>query len=393
MKTSHKYPLFFYAPDGDTIAGGAATLEVPEIASPVSTPKVEPVILPVSKGPISAANKLGLAVPGIQGPKEAGFHEAEDAGLGTKPDRERDDKGKFVPLSEKTAVKETLKPKVEAKPVVKPVAVKPVPVVAKFKIGDKEMTQEEITKHVADLEAKANPKTPEPEKPVDVAKTPSEEDKQRQDDEFYTRAGERYKPTEDELDAILSGGPEAAVNLSRTLAKVELSTRKWVEESVNPIIASLREQIQPLLNQQKQIQQYTTENQFLSANPDIKDHPQGLEQSRKIESALHEKRERVERLIRAGAANESELSFARTFDSMTPEDFQSDVAFHTRAALKAIASQAPVVTPPAAAPIAPTPPVAARDTPFNGERPGGHSTPGVESDQARAIREMGNRGM
>lgn len=393
-------PLFFYAPDDGAPAAGASPAAVPVSAPTIPaaspTPKVEPVNIPAHKGVIDAAKSLGLAMPGIQGPKEAGFEDANETlasmekAMGGK-ERPRDETGKFV--VDKTAVKEVAAAKpAKAKPAPKPVApapvVPPIAPVAKVKIGDKEMTPEEVAKYVADLEAKAKP--PEPAKP-DVPATPTDDDRKKQEEAFYETASTAYTPTPDEFDSILAGGPEAVKSFGRALSKVDLSARKWMESQLNPILDSIDKRMQPLLAQQNQIQQYTRENNFLAANPDIKAHAQGLEESRKVEAALQEKRGRIQRLISASAATAQEIEFAKTYDTSTPEQLQEDIAFHTRQRLGIkpgaepvpVAPVAPVPAAPVAAPIAPAAP-----KPFNGDRPGGHSSQVNESADARAAREM-----
>lgn len=393
-------PRFFFNADAAILAGGASPAPVlaPEITSPVATPKVEPVNIPAHKGVISAAKSLGLALPGIQGPKEAGFDDpaiemaAMEKSMGKKSEPTRGEDGKFT-AADKTAVKATDKPKPKAaeKPVVpaKPEPVKPVAPVAKLKIGDKEMTPEEVTEHIASLEAKLKPA--EPPKP-EVPATQVADDEKKRDEEFYTTAASAYSPTEEEFDAILAGGPEAVKSFGKSLAKVELNARKWAQDQINPILDSFEKRIQPLLQHQQQIQQYTKETNFLAANPDIKAHAQGLTEKRTVEAALNQKRERIQRLISAGVADAGELSFAKDFDASTPEQLQEDIAHHVRQRLGIKPGETPLTPPAAVTPVAPPAPVS-QPKPFNGDRPGGgHNAPVTESADARALREMTEAG-
>lgn len=389
--------LQFFNADAATLAGGGspAAISVPDVTAPASAPKIEAVSIPVHQGAIQAAKSLGL--PGVQGPKEAGFGDsaAELAAIDKangKQERTRNPDGTFSstePSAPATVVKD--KTPTAPKPVkpvaAKPVAAAPAPVVAKVKIGDKEMTPEEITARIAELEAKAKPA--EAVKPAAEPAKPDAPDYAKLDEEFYTKESANYTPSADELDAILAGGPEAATSLARVLAKVDLNARKAIEAQLNPILDAFHSQIQPLINQQQQIQQFTKENSFLSANPDIKAHAQGLAESRKVEAAFGDKRERIQRLIVAGVANPKEVEFARAFDARTPEDIQADIAHHTRLRLGIAAGAAPAAEAPvASAPAQPPAPVVAAPKPFNGDRPGGTPAAVNESPQARMVREM-----
>ena len=222
----------------------------------------------------------------------------------------------------------------------------------------KDYSEEEFTAMMEELEKKATATKEEPAKPAPQAEeTPeakaaretaeastrrSTEDLDRQFVEARVASGE-YGVTEEEMDSFLAGGEEGVRAAHSMLARHELGMRKWVERTMNPILA----QLSPVIHQQEQITRYQAEQSFFS-KPEFAD--------------LAPRRDMVRRISNALAAQHP-----REVSAMTQEQFDHEVAAQVRGFLKdmgvesAPAAAAPVAAAPVAA--APAAPAARKERP------------------------------
>lgn len=220
------------------------------------------------------------------------------------------------------------------------------PVEDKITIDGKEYTKQELAEMLKAKEA-PKPETPEPkaqqqqQRQQAQAVEPPVEELERQ---YMEDAIPRYSMTEEEIDTMLSGGPEAVEQVAKILAKTELNTRKWMEQQLNPIFEQIHAQIAPVAEQYAQVQQYQQEAAFKAAHPDLAT------------------RTDLVRTVAQGLMSKFPNEVAR----MTPEQFHNEVATHARNVLKRMGVD-PAATPaaPGAAPAAPAkaatpPPPAAR---------------------------------
>lgn len=393
---THFFNRLMFAPDVDT-GGGASTLtvpnvtlDIPDISSTPNHPPAEIIDLPSPK------------IPGYLSPKEAlggddPRQEREDmeADMMGKPRQPRGPDGKFLTKAEKAVdakiadvpVPEKGKPAPKTKPATK-VAEKPI--VSKFKIGDVEKTPDEWAAHFKDLEEKAKPaETPKPAEPT----APSDNGEKARDEAFLAKAAERYTLPSEELDDILSGGPKAAEKLALFLAKQEMVTRKTLVNEFNRVLAEQAQRVDPLLSHHQQIADYQRDQSFLESNPDIKTHPEGYATYKTVEKEIRDGYALIQSKVANNTATPVERAWATIYENQPPEQFQTDLAAHTRVRLSAAppAEAAPVAAapspkPPKQQPQATTP---AASRPLMSDRPGAAS--GVvrtESEQARMLRSL-----
>lgn len=393
--------LKFFAPDGDNTGGAAPaipTMEVPEVAPAMA----ETTITDVDLGTSPAEEVAG---PKVLSPKDAGFDDPEDemermeAAMEKRPVRERGPDGKFIPKGGKKPEEAA---KVPAKPVAKPAAKKPEPVQekpTKFKIGDEEKTPDEWAAELK--EAREKLKAAEPAKPTELPKEETKpEDQQKADEdrfnEFIKTTAAKYKlsadpKAKDSIDNILAGGENATELLAQYVAKVEANTRVAVTAEFNRVISNIKSEMQPLIDHHKTISEYQTESGFLSANPEIQNHPEGYKTYKETKALFEKAHTDIKEKIANGTATPRDQGWNMMYEAQTPEEFQSSLALHTKEALAKL--PAPVPAGPAAPKLTdkspnakPTPAVI---KPFNGDRPNGGSAPlRTESDQARHMREM-----
>lgn len=333
--------------------------------------------------------------------------------------RERDPAtGKFVkqpkakPAKTVPAVKPNA-PQAEAPAPTETVAAEPtLPApVSKIKVGDQEMTEEEVQAHIAKLEAAAKappaaeaPKAPEPPaKPAEPAPAPAaptpEEIKAREDAfiaehaKFFALTAEDM-PTQQKIDEFLaSGKPELFAEILTTAtaklaAKIHMRDRQFMAEQVNPHFDRLQQNLEPVMSQQQQIREYQAERDFLSLpqHKDIADAPDASKALREAGAQLHEEYDAYHAFKSQGQTIPSFLAKAAAYEG---EGWAPALAARTR---QIIASRAPVApaapaTPPAA-PIAPKP--APRPAPPGGQPTGaGGATAPVSSQQAVLARVRG----
>lgn len=325
----------FHAPDGDGApAGGtsAPPASAPQPSAAPAAPKASPAPKPRPGPPVSAkpAVEASASPTGKPIPKaERGAKPAPQV-VQAKPSRmvdvkkalkldmdpskanalERDRIGK---ASQSATIIPTPKIKVSAADLEEepagdepPIEQEPEPeppqasAPTKLKIGDKEMTPEEIEAHIAALEAKANG-TAEPAKQPDAKQpaakkepekklTPEEQqaEDQRLDSEYLDQRAKDFLPTEKEMDIILYGGEPAAKLFAQKLAQTELATRKWAEQTLNPIIEQLHSMAQPAFEMYQKVQAYQEEQDFYgnAAYADLKPHQA---QVRRIDAIMRQK--------------------------------------------------------------------------------------------------------
>lgn len=400
-----------------TVMPEGATITVPEIAPAGNQPTIEAVEIAPHPAALNAAKELGLpAIHGIQEPVEAGFGNPTEelarldalAGKVAEPIKAPEKTAKEAPAPAKPAAK--------AKPakVAAPVTPAQPPAPARIKIGNEEKTAAEIEQQLADLKAKidAAEKAKEPPKPVTEpaqGKTAEETEadaKHLRDDRLFFIDSETKKfnaadwgiaPTEQEIDKLIVGGPEAVKTLTSILARTIIAgdarAREMVMEKLNPVLDQLEQQfdarLQPIESTQKAVDEYRTHTQFLTDNPDIAANPKGAETAREVRDTYHASYATIQQKIAQGTATKGEQGWALSYEDMTPEQFNAAVATHVRQKLAlpsaAAAPVASVQQPPAAPPAPAKPEV----KPFGGtDRPGATSAPRIETDNGRHLREM-----
>lgn len=400
MNLTHPYRIFF-APDNAQTAASepAAPMSVPEIAMPERpAPEVPDIGSPL--------------LSRTEGPKEAFGRDPSDeieqmeAKMQNRPVRERDPvTGKFVTKKaegEKTeeGKDDPAPPTKVAKPAVKapkPVAKAPEPS-AKIKIGDEEKTAEEWAAHVKELRSKGEiPKAPEvaAAKEAPAERKPEEiaAEQAQREQTFLEHASQRYAMKPEELDEILSGGEGAVKATATLLAKVEMNTRQELCNQFNPIIKQLWDRIDPLAKHHQEITDYHYDRDFLEANPDIKSHPAGYSEMRRIDKEMKDGFARINAAVANNTATAQERAWAIIFNDQSPDKYGQDLAYHVREALKKLPIAA--ASPNAVTPKPPAPPVqkSPQAKPFIGDRPGGGSAvPQTESADARHIRLLHEHG-
>lgn len=381
---------------------------------------------------IDAAKELGLHR--TLSPKEAlgkdSLLEAEalEAQTAGKP-LERDASGKFIsrkdakPEGEKPELAGAEKPVAEVKPVATPpmkakliskapavaapVVSEPV-VTPKIKIGTEEKTAEEWQQHFEQL--KAGPKQPEQKPEAPKPPTPEEQAQAAQqlrekrlayiEKTQVNPADYGVNLTEQEYDAMLTGGPEALKAFmgfnGRLLAAARAQSREETAELVGPHLEALRQQMSPVLNRESQIAEYQQHQSFLTANPDIAAHDKGSLTAHEVREFMHNSYQQAQERITQGHGTADDILLASAYSKATKENFEESIAHHTRkklgiepgAAKPAVATPAPAVAvaPPAKAPPKPS-------TPFNGDRPGGaNGTPAQQSGQGKFIADLHQAG-
>jgi hypothetical protein len=183
------------------------------------------------------------------------------------------------------------------------VAAPPAPVIAaptapaaptKIKIGSKEFTLEELEAQQHEYEAlKAAPAPVAPAAPeTPAAPAPTAEEIAQKEEEWVTKSSSQMKAdlTEQDLETILTGGPEAVKLFSgirqRDMARAVLSARKGIAEALNPVLENIFNSLQPVLQQHEQVQRYSVTQQFEAKHPDFKPH---MDLATKVAESLMER--------------------------------------------------------------------------------------------------------
>lgn len=248
--------------------------------------------------------------------------EKPDAVVTEDPPAPGDEKP-VVPDKPAAEVKPVVPPKVEPKPEEKPAAAV-VPVVApekkevvvpavpaapiKIKIGDKEYTEAELAAKLKEAEKPAAPV--EPPKPAKTADEIKAEDAARETarvaDETRWKneiAQEMAIPVDEaSVNAILEGGPGAVAALQgvlkRGMAEVMLLARKSIYKDINPVMQSIMDAQQPLVEAYQRQAADTAWTEFSAENPDLAPHRQVVDV---VASTLHSKfKSEIDKLDKAG---------------------------------------------------------------------------------------------
>lgn len=272
------------------------------------------------------------------------------------------------------------------------------PPVNKIKVGDREMTEEEVAAHIAKLEsaAKAPPAAPPapevkktdeppaaPEKPAAAEPTP-EEIKAREDI-FIADQAKHFTPTQEQFDDMLAtGNPKL---FGEMIAKGLLEARKFMANAVNPIFDRLERNIEPMLTREQQIAQYQAESDFLSVpeNKDLATHADQQKMKtilRKVNEDQHAEYALYQQLK---ATNQPIPSFLQKVANYEGNGW---VPYMADAIRKELALSPPPPPAPATPPAAPKP--APRPAPPTGQPIGaGGSTAPVSSQSAVIARIRG----
>jgi hypothetical protein len=149
----------------------------------------------------------------------------------------------------------------------------------KITVAGKEYSQKELETLLAEKEKDASP-FDQNEEPAAEAPAQSQEDSEK---EWLTNSVSKYAPTEDELDTILSGGKDAVELFASKLSNVELNARKWVQDTMNPILSEIYNKVAPVFEQHQLVRQYQFEANFQDKFPDLKPHQELV---RSVDSAI-----------------------------------------------------------------------------------------------------------
>lgn len=271
----------FFPPDNDN-TGGASPAPTPAVAAADSpTGQDIPTAPAREQKPAEIVQpKPVVKQPGIVDVKKALGLEKKPSEMNTAEAKRIADASKssvIVPTpkirSRKIAEEKEGADAAPETPVVTPEAKEPTetpekaPEPVKVKIGDREMTADEVAKYVADLESKTKPpEQPKEQKAPEPTLTPeakAAQEKQR-DEEAIGKLSQEYATgiTENELDTILSGGPDAAKLFAAKLATTEFKARKWAEAAINPILKDLNDRLDPVLKMHSEVAQYQAEANF-----------------------------------------------------------------------------------------------------------------------------------
>lgn len=385
----------------------------PTPAAPPATPKASTATHTAPKTPTTPAKTHSKAQPKDAGPRALSVVDA----LGLAPEKtgktkvkghaalvqERHTDGTFKKSLEAARAKANPPEPKPAKPA--PVAPPPeneddpakAPVAApepkvpaaKVKIGDKEMTPEEVAAYVAELEKKAAPATPPPEpaKPepkagqTDAEKAAAAAEYQnllRQERQnFLAERVQDFKPEEfgitvgeAELDTMLAGGPQGVQAFMAYTAKVVAAAeaRAWERayEAIHETRNALGEQLKPMTEREKAIAEWETNQSFFTEYEDLKDYAPQVENIRNI---VREK-------------------YPAEWAAYTQKERNAEVAGHVRAQIAAwnkTPATPPAPTPPTVEPAKPAP-VAPRPKPPTGHSPnGGAPSPAPARSRAASM--------
>lgn len=403
-----RFPIFF-APDTDTAAPavdvGTGDISVPMV--PPTPREVKDVVLPGNENLENAPILKDLAkeTRKVRGPSDFGMPTAEESSeeMGLTPKRERGPDGKFLPKGTQQSSPSTQQPK--AKATTPPAAQKPTPTAApakapepaatpapaaKVKINGVEKTEAEWAEHFKALEAKANgAKAPEPvvKQPDAPAKTEEETaaEQKAREDAFLAKAAEGYAMTPEEYDIILAGGAQGVKAHANVMARQEMKLRQFAASEINKVTEHYDALLAPILNQQTTVQTLMQEAAFLSAHPDIKSNPKGLETFREVKNAFETGHKEIKAKVDAGTASRSEQAWAMLYEDASQEQRMNDIAEHTRAKLGPIAAPAAAATTP---PKPPAPKPTIIEKPLGGDRPGSPGSPRSETAEQRLVREV-----
>lgn len=350
----------FFSPDNDNAAGASPAPVVPIESSPTG--------LPIPSAPAREPKPVEIVQPKPEIIKQPGIVDVKRAlNLDKKPSemlkseaaeiRKRNDSTTIIPVPKIRAKKEPVaaepvKPAGDTTP--PPVPSAPAAEPVKLKIGDKEMTAEEIAKHVAELEAKIKAPS-EPVKPIPDAPKPPEAaapittpeqqaaDEKKLDEEFTAKLTEAYGLSQEQFDKMLANGDAKEFNAH--IAKTLFAERKWLEQTLDPILRDLKDSIAPVMKMHGEVSQYQEEARFFSKFTDLKTHQEAV---RELDAAARS-------------------AYPKEYAAMDEEKRHEYIANGVRDRIKKYGgntASSPAATPPAAAPVAAVPtPTAAPTAP------------------------------
>jgi hypothetical protein len=294
-------------------------------------------------------------------------------------------------------------------PVVKPVAPAPpqpatsvAPAPQKFKVGDQEMTGEQLAAFVQGLQARSTqpqPATSVPTQPTAPARSPEQEREfvRQRETQFVNETAPAIdlniaglKTTPEQADILAAGGQPAAALRDemnqKAVAYATLLARKTIAAELNPIIKTHAQAIQstqqetlrsmtPVIEHMQSLAAFETEQQFAAEYPDLLPH---------IDTARIIGHELV-RQYPDWARQVSRAEFCKAIAEQTPVVLQRfGVTLTPKAPAPAPASNASPT--PASAPNKPIPvktPTSTGPKPITGQRPGGSAAAVTKPAQGR----------
>lgn len=156
---------------------------------------------------------------------------------------------------------------------------------AKIKLLDKEYSPEELEAELKALREKVAAPAPaplapetQPEPAAQAAKPPTPEEIAQRENDWIANTAPTLAAavTEEQLDTLLQGGPEAVklfTQLRQTdMARAILLARKTIADGINPVFEQLFGAVAPLAQQQQQLQRETVERTFLAEHQDFVPH-------------------------------------------------------------------------------------------------------------------------
>lgn len=240
----------------------------------------------------------------------------------------------------------------------------------KIKVGEKEYSPEELEQIIKGQNQPAQPPAPAPAlAPVPNApKPPTKEEVQKLEHEWVEKQAAQYsgpKLDEAQIETILSGGKEGAAALNNLFAKVYatavLETRKSIYTDFTPefdgikdVLTTFKTHLQPVVQQQHQLERVATEQLFLQQHPDFTPH---AERARQVAEALAQQ---FPKEVAAMTRDQFIAEVAKQTDGILTTEFRrwnSDPNANWRTFGKA-ATPPPGAVPQGAAPAAPASPPA-----------------------------------
>lgn len=386
------------APDADASTMNAGTVTVDVIPSAGTGPAITDVTIGDQPAVESSSAVKAVEAPKdrvTKGPTDFGMESPEDsaerAGISN---RARGADGKFLPKEPKSSSPAS-KPAAPAKPAAKPSVVPSPAMEAKVKIGGEERTAAEWEAHFKDLAAKATPTNPEVKQPEAPNKTEAEtqaEQSERENKFLENKFKEYMLNTEagKDYDQMLAGGETGAMAFAKMLAKVEMRSRQFAADQISKMAEHYESQTRPLLDRDAVLQTHLQDAAFLGAHEDIKSHPQGLSTYQQIKTDMRNGHEAIQAKLAAGTATKAEQGWALLYEDKAPEDLQTDIAEHTRAALAKLPSPN-AVAPQVKAPVVPAElakPKMPVERPLSADRPGAAAAPRGQTAEQRLASEV-----
>lgn len=373
------------SPTGAPIeTAGAGPSREATIIDPLSTvPDAKP---ERGKGVIDIKKALGLDESPAESLNKLAEKAREHAGQSKQtPSRVKKEEKKPDAKPSAPVVKEPAKPAAATPeaPKAPAKAPKPAPTApAKIKLGEKEYTPDELAAHVKALEEKANPTAPAVPDPTKPAPTAEELAKQERDADlaYISEVATKFKPedygidiSEKLYDDILTGGKDGHAKFIALLGQVkaiaQFDAQTNLAQKLNPIFDRYEQQLAPISEAQRQVQQYQAEAAFATKFPDLAD-----------------KKDLVRNMAAALIKN-----YPAEVARMTPDQFNDEIAINCREAYKVLGGVTPQAPAPAAARPAPAA-AAATSAPAEKAKPRPPAPTGIlpQSSQPKAQTTAGS---